>query len=350
MSLIPLEWRKLPVRTLQATQSANALLNNISDMLTGSVYFDGSTRVAGSGSAWSASFKFTTGSNTEAIVCFPPLMTEISQSVIFAGRATGNAGGSSSAAAPTASLENVSVPNFLYAAVVKGTTGSAFTQWTSAFPFGSSSFSTGYTQISLATNLYGLTDKITMYESKEAIAVSFYRPSTAVTNGVIAGAIVDPEQSDPTSSVDAEIDGRLYGFANFPAAGLSATFMAAATTCFTHANSAASAQSGDQPRFVLFQPGNRFTMGVTADKHSVGLQPSVRYTTISGKFVDTAIKCVRFDDGTVTSYIGRLRDITLCKNTPTGYVIRDNTTNTISGYILGANETTANNAVMFNHT
>ena len=347
MSLQPLEWRKLPTRTLQVSQSASTMLNTIYDMLTGSVYFDGSARNIGSGSAWQQVTKFVTGSNTEAVYCFPPVSTEVSMSVIFTGRQT--SAPSSSAAAPTASLETVPFPGFLYAAVSKGAASASFTQWTSAFPFGSSSVSTGYTQMSLATSLYGVTDKITIYESKEAIAVTFYRPATSILNGVIAGAIVDPEQSTPTSSFDAEADGRLYGMVNFPAAGLSATFMTAATTFLTQATTLATAQNGDQPRFVVFKPADRFTMGATTDKHSVGLAPGIRYTTISGKFVDTAIKCARFDDGAVTSYLGRLRDITMTKNTPLNYIIRDNTTGNIAGYVISANESGVNNAVMLNH-
>ena len=347
MSLQPLEWRKLPTRTLQVSQSASTMLNTIYDMLTGSVYFDGSARNIGSGSAWQQVTKFVTGSNTEAVYCFPPVSTEMSMSVIFTGRQT--SAPSSSAAAPTASLETVPFPGFLHAATCKGAASESFTQWTSAFPFGSSSVSTGYTQISLATSLYSTTDKITIYESKEAIAVTFYRPATSITNGVIAGAIVDPEQSTPTSSFDAEADGRLYGIANFPAAGLSTTFFANNTSFLSQQNTTATAQNGDTARFVVFKPNNRFTMGVTTDKHSVGLAPSVRYTTISGKFVDTTLKCARFDDGAATSYIGRLRDITMIKNSPTNYIIRDNNTGAIAGFTLSANESGVNNAVMLNY-
>jgi hypothetical protein len=316
-------------------------------MLTGSVYFDGSTRNLGSGSAWQQITKFVTGSNTEAVYCFPPVATELSQSVIFTGRQT--SAPSSSAASPTASLETVSFPGFLYAALAKNAASASFTQWTSAFPFGSSSNSTGYTQISLATSLYSVTDKITIYESKEAIAVTFYRPSTSIVNGIIAGAIIDPEQSAPTSSIDAESDGRLYGLANFPAAGISTTFFANNTSFLSQQNTIATAQNGDTARFVAFRPGTGFTIGVTTDKHAVGLTPSIRYTTMSGKFVDTALKCARFDDGTATSYIGRLRDITMTKNTPLNYIIRDNTSGAISGYIISANESGVNNAVMLNH-
>jgi hypothetical protein len=347
MSLQPLEWRKLPTRTLQVSQSASTMLNTIYDMLTGSVYFDGSTRNIGSGSAWQQVTKFVTGSNTEAVYCFPPVSTEMSMSVIFAGRQT--SAPSSSAVAPTASLETVPFPGFLYAAVSKGAASASFTQWTSAFPFGTGSFSTGYSQISLATSLYNVTDKITIYESKEAIAVTFYRPATAITNGVIAGAIIDPEESAPTSSIDSEADGRLYGLVNCPAAGISTTFFANNTSFLSQQNTVATAQNGDTARFIVFKPGERFTMGVTTDKHSVGLAPSIRYTTISGKFVETALKCARFDDGVSTSYLGRLRDITMMKNAPTNYVIRDNNTGAIAGFTLGANETGANNSVLLNY-
>ena len=55
MSLQALQWRKLPIRTLAlatGAPTASFILNTIYDMLTGSLYHDGSTRTLGSGSAW----------------------------------------------------------------------------------------------------------------------------------------------------------------------------------------------------------------------------------------------------------------------------------------------------------
>ena len=88
MSLPALEWRKLPIVTTAVTSSTSDFLNIIYNMLTGSTYFDGSARTIGSGSAWSGSKAFVTGSNTEAILCYPPLRTSLSQSVLIVGKNT----------------------------------------------------------------------------------------------------------------------------------------------------------------------------------------------------------------------------------------------------------------------
>ena len=84
MSLSPLQWRKLPVRVIATGSiSTSYFLDTVYDMLTGSVYHDGTARSAGVGSAWQNPTKYITGSNTEAVYCSPPLATELSQSVIF---------------------------------------------------------------------------------------------------------------------------------------------------------------------------------------------------------------------------------------------------------------------------
>ena len=210
MSLPALQWRKLPTRNLSyitgSTITSTILLNAIYDIMTGSVYSDGSSRVMGSNSAWQTPFKFVTGSNTEAVGIFPPTLTVMSQSVIFSG--TNVTGASSSAFPTTMSFEVFYTSSCIHVACVKNAASASFTQWTSAFPFGSGSSSTGYARFK---NLSGLnkSSNITIYESKEAIAAFTYDYVNDVTNLIVAGSIIDPEQT--STSIDAELDGRLYG-------------------------------------------------------------------------------------------------------------------------------------------
>ena len=205
MSLPALQWRKLPVRVI-STASISNTLDIIYDMLTGSLYHDGSTRTLGSGSAWQMPSKFVTGSNTEAVYVFPGFQTAISQSVIFSGKSS--TGAISSATPTVVTNETAYTSPILHGAVVKNASGS-FTQWTSQNPFGSGSYSSGYARIVRPAGFVA-TEKLTIYESKEAISVVFYNPTSVLSTAAAIGAVLDPEQS---SSYAAESDGRVYGIA-----------------------------------------------------------------------------------------------------------------------------------------
>jgi hypothetical protein len=359
MSLPALEWRKLPVRVLQVSQSANSLLDTIYDMLTGSVYHDNTARIPGTGSAWYRVTKFVTGSNTEAVFCFPPTKTEMSMSVIFAGKAT--SGTSTTFAAATASMENPIAGGLLYGACVKGAESSSFSQWTSYYPFGSSSNSTGYMKIGPSASVFGLYDKLTIYESKEAIALTMYDFAGSANYPFFAGAIIDPEQSTPTSSIDAEVDGRLYG-----TAGLSGN-----TGLYRYMHVSISTFSGslfetatwdlagnvDNPKFNMFLPNSRFTMPCASEKFpplaNGNFASGPNYIRLSGKFVATPIKCGRkavADYVEIRNYIGRLRDISLIRDDFDGQVIRDEYVGKFLGYTIASSQTTQSNAILLNYS
>jgi hypothetical protein len=197
MSLQPLEWRKLPTRHLgYITSSFNPSiwLNVIYDMFTGSLYSDGSARIIGSGSAWKNAFKFTTGSFTEAVCIFPPTETVMSQSVIIAGKS----GTPSSSATPPSMKDASSWAGNLTDIIItcaKNATSQSFTQWTSLYPFGSASYSLGYAKWCDTLTTFPKNTTITIYESKEAIAITNYNIENTSTNAAIAGAIIDPEQN-----------------------------------------------------------------------------------------------------------------------------------------------------------
>lgn len=348
MSLQTLEWRKLPVRIFQSAQTVSTVLDIVYDMLTGSLYFDNTTRVPGSGSAWSIAGEFITGSNTEAVWCTPPYKTELSQSIMFSGKnLTGLISSGSPVLAPS---QSAFTAGYLYASCIKNSSGSAFTQWTSTFPFGSGSASTGQAVCSQLLSGIGLADKITVYESKEAIALFIYDTGANTHAGVIAGAVIDPEQSDPTSSFDAEVDGRLYGIITTDVA-MSSTFMTAtgnAATLFLSQNPASSTGA----RFVSFLPNSRTLMDVCTEKYSSdnNFGPSVNYSTLSGKFVKTPLKCGKSEGTSNGYYIGRLRDISLIKNSPSGLVVRNNTNGNIIGFTIGSSEAAANDTIMLNYS
>ena len=352
MSLQPLEWRELPIRTLgysgtATTHSVSSLLDNIYDMLTGSVYFDGSTRVMGSGSAWQTPTKVTVSSKTEALYMFPAYQTQVSQSIIVAGRESTS---TTTSLPATASNEPALTANYVYIANVKNASGS-FIQYNSTFPFGSGSYSSGYVAISPAASGINFGDKITIYESKEALSIFFYETSANGNFGGIAGAIIDPEQSSPTSSFDAETDGRLYGVTTTgPVLGaLSTTFLSSTTVQgFSHSTTS----TVGQPRFIIMSPFLNATMYGSIEKNNSsggqGFAPPYYYATLSGKTVSHPVKCARTQ--IITSYLGRFRDMTFTKKSFNNSIIRNSSTGTTLGFALSASEIAPSDTIMFNYS
>jgi hypothetical protein len=342
MSLPELQWRKLPVRTMTAA-SISVVLDIIYDMLTSSLYHDSSTRTLGSGSAWQMPSKFVTGSNTEAVYVFPGFQTAISQSVIFSGKSS--TGAISSATPTVVTNETAYSSSILHTAVVKNASGS-FTQWTSQNPFGSGSYSSGYARVLKTILTAG--DKLTIYESKEAIAI--FQTTTSAVRGAVLGAILDPEQS---SSYAAESDGRVYGIATSgtEAAGsvqaLSTGFYigGGAGSLFNNSTGANVTGTG-YPRFVTFSPGSTSLNTIAMDTNLTNIY-STTYTPFSGKLVKAPIRCI---NGSTNYFAGRLRDISMIRSFPSNLVVKD-ASNNILGFTLSANETTGtNNTLLLNYT
>jgi hypothetical protein len=333
MSLQSLEWRKLPVRILPNNINATSsyYLDTIYDMLTGSVYYDGSARVGGSGSGWQNVTRFITGSNTEAVYCYPPFQTVLSQSVIFSAKNT--TGTSSAATPPVLTNETAYGTGYIFGTLVKNASGS-FTQWTSTFPFGSGSYSLGYTR---ATDFLGAGGKVIIYESKEAIAL--ITQNTTGTRVFIAGAIIDPEQT--SALVDAESDGRLYGVASSGNnTSINTAFLnsyTGTTDLFNHSGTAGAV------KFVMFTPQANSTFTAQMEKYYTNIYGS--YNTMSGKLVPAPLRCY---GGTNNNFLGRMRDITAIKNSQSNQVLRDSVNNVI-GFTISNLEGSTNNAVVLNY-
>jgi hypothetical protein len=341
MSLTTLQWRKLPVRTLGvgAEQSVTTVLNTIYDMMTGSLYFDGSTRTTGSGSAWKNTGKFTTGSNTEAVYFYPPTQTALSQSVIIAGKNV--SGSATSTVPPVATDESAISTGMISIACVKN--AGAFSSWaTASNGFGAGSVSTGYATIANSGSITAANNnKIVIYESQEAIAIFFTRVGSALTWAGIAGAFVDPEQT--STSIDAEADNRLYGVAvgnHASSTGIGIGFWSSAGSFLDHISTA-----GDS-RMVFFTPqtANIFTASTMKMSNSV----SSAYVTISGKFVKSSMIVAAGRNALPTSFVGRLREINVVKQMTHNTIVRD-ASNNIIGFVGAASETTAGDSAFFNY-
>jgi len=372
MSLQSLEWRKLPTRVfpIGLNPTASYFMNTIYDMFTGSLYHDGSARIFGSGSAWQMPSKFVTGSNTEAVYVFPPHQTNFSQSVIFAAKSTTgavssgtpiNINGTRTAAGDAPSRTFATNLNVVYGALVKNASAS-FVEWTGRNPFGSGSYSMGYASM---MPFPAQLDKLTVYESKEAIA-TVVQHNVYGTCIFIAGAIIDPEQSGVISSLDAETDGRIYGtimsgrqnaYLATDAGGgggpaVISTFLTNEDRryAFSAGNDGNSTQSGTvgqdftrASKFVIFEPNSNSFLNANTEKFKVN-------TFATSNPIDTTIETpLRCYSDVSSSFLGRIREIVAIKNTQSSLVVRDNSNN-ILGYTIGASENSSGNAVLLKYS
>jgi hypothetical protein len=347
MSLQALQWRRLPTRAIPfgATITSSYLLDTIHDMLTGSSYYDGTARTAGVDSAWQQVTKFVTGSNTEAVYCFPPTKTIMSQSIIFSARSI--TGASSSAVPQVITNEGAYATDLVFGTCVKGADAAAFTQWTSLFPFGSGSVSAKYAQW-FRLSLLSAGSRFTVYESREALAGVVYNPAVNSTNIILLGSIIDPEQS--VTSVDAELDGRLYGVAT---SGVSTSgtytvgpnFWTNNAAFLTHATTQ-NAASVSPPRFVVLVPQTGSILPVAVIKPSTPIVNFASTTTYSGRYVRTTMYCT--NSGSF-NFLGSLRDMSRITALPSNTVIK-NESNGVLGYTVGSSDISASAALLLNYS
>jgi hypothetical protein len=335
MSLQSLQWRKLPVVTTSTTSSTSDFLNIIYNMLTGSTYFDGSTRTIGSGSAWSGSKAYITGSNTEAVLCYPPFRTELSQSVLFVGK---NTTGAASGGTPTMGTNDGSLSTNAIGMGLSKNSGN-FTNWTGSTPMGLSSSFTGYTVILSGFNSYANL-KITLYESKEAIAVNIGSSATPTTNFFgMFGAIIDPQQT--VTSVEAESDNRIYGYyRSHQTAGIPSSFLSNTAVFLDH-----NAVSG-QSKAVCFSPQTSTIITINCTKI---LQPNFlsSFLSLSSNLVKMPIYYTKFSSPFL--FLGTLRDIYIIRNSNNNLIFRDVSSN-ILGFTVSTSDGSSDNAILLSYT
>ena len=336
MSLPALQWRKLPVVTISSAISSSDYLRTISDMLTGSTYFDGSARTVGSGSAWSSSIAYTTGSNVEAVLCYPPFRTQLSQSVLIVTKATS---GAASGGTPTLSTNE---PGYVLGAIYVGLSKNSgnFTNWTGSTPMGISSSFTGYMHITTKVVSTFTSNKITIYESKEALILNIGESSTPTVNYfVMCGALYDPQQT--TTSVDAELDNRLYGILRgFTTSGINTGFLSVSGDFFDHSVSSTFA------KHVIFTPQQSVLKTMFCTKFVLGNFNSSGFISNTGKLVKIPLY---FVDVTNSNFQGTMRDIYAIRASANNLIFRDGSTNII-GFTISRSDTTANDAILLSYT
>ena len=367
-------WKSLPLYIIPPTgitgsmssSRVEGLLDSIFTVFQSSNYSDGSPRVTGSGVAWTflrtSSLGITNGV-TDAVWGYPPTMSMMSQSVIFAGTGSVQVPNPS----PLIGLNALTFQNNqLYVAIQKQANWSQYRNWCSSSIFNSGSsginsvshsgfFSVNQTVTRDTTSQ--LAYSINAWECGESFALvinnsaSLYGNSQFAGAGmsafggypVIAGAFIDPLSSDTT--VDAEDDGRLYSLATYQL-GISYlnTFQTSSVNQLNfYTNSSEflkhAAQNTQYAKFVTFVPKTTNTIPIYLAENVW-----ISYNTITprGQTVPLALTVL---DKNTNRFIGKFRDIVAIKNSYSGYTIRSGSVEL--GYTLGCSPYTIGNVLMF---
>lgn len=344
-----------------SSSRVEGLLDSIFTVFQSSTYSDGSPRITGSGVAWTflrtSSF---TGGVTDAVWGYPPTMSVISQSVIFAGT------GSSAPSNALIGLNSVTIQNNqLYAAIQKQANWTQYRSWISASIFNSGSSGinsishSGFIQMATVatrdtTNVQAYS--ISAWECGESFALAINQSASLYGNSqfagqsmngfgpyaVIAGAFIDPLSSDTT--VDAEDDGRLYSLATCPL-GISRINVLTSSVFqlnfYTNPNEFLrhSTLNFDYPKFVTFVPKTTNTIPVYLQQT---IFTSYNTITPSGQTVPFPLTVL---DKNTNRFLGKLRDTVAIKNSYSGYTIRSGSVEL--GYTLGCSPYTIGNVLMF---
>jgi hypothetical protein len=149
-------------------------------------YSDGSARTPGSGIAWTAAAETSSGSTIS--LSLTPVTSTLGQKIIVTGGGSGT---------PTMISPDTYANTRIYIGLCKN--AGAYTSWTSANPFTSGQYSglTGFTLAVTAVHIYESTDSVVLVGETSAGAIYL----------AMAGALVDPESTDPAV---AESDGKRY--------------------------------------------------------------------------------------------------------------------------------------------
>ena len=387
------------------------LLDSIFTVFQSSNYSDGSPRVTGSGVAWTflrtSSFDLSpTALGVTAVVYgYPATMSVISQSVIFAGTASALSSSLNPAIA-THYYDRGSAPftaSVLYMALQKQANVSQYRNWLSPigaiFNSGSSGTNinksgSGLINLFIPNSVASLSsvgdymynansiEKIYIWECGEAVSIALFSSSSAtssltnynqnyLTSGSIyagiAGAYIDPESTNTT--VDAEVDGRIYGIAATGTpigGGMKSTsgynMCVAWEMVWMNVTNYNTATNGD---FLSHNTGNSFgrdphrnkalyyVPGTDVKRYMTIINPNfMGLTNYTPRGFLPSIPLYYFDgtgDPTYSpgngKFLGRLREIEAIKGAPSGMTYRSGSVD--YGYTLGGSTNFATQAILF---
>ena len=323
MSLVPLNWKQLPVQSGMTALVPN-LIDAINTAFSSNVYIDGSARATGSGVAWTPVVEKFSGT-TEACYFTPP-SSSLGQKIVIAGS-------SRVGLTPTMGSPDTYAANFLHCSLAKN--AGNYSAWTSANPFTTGNFF-GYWKF-WSTSMGGAVS-IRSYESTDGIAIFVHCASDVVT-GFIAGAVIDCETSNTSS--DSEIDNKVYGIFTTGANSTNGKFQTTSNISLGTAYLSHNAVNGQQ-HSGIFLPNNS-TIATITKQHLFNYSDSTTLFTKSASLVKLPI--FMCNSASPYNFVGRLREIWYFRDAVFGNSVTDGAV--VNGYLVSGGTTGAADAIMF---
>ncbi len=287
----------------------------IATAFSSTTYSDGTSRVTGSGIAWTPYSQISTG--TTIGVALTPVTSTLGQKIVYAGGAAGT---------PTMLSPDSYANTRINFGLCKN--AGSYSSWADANPFTTGEFS-GYSGFLVGTSVAA----IHAYESKDSVVILGETAAGALYMS-LAGAIYDPESSNASN---AESDGKLYGLvtSGYTNTGVIAHSSQGTATLFSHNASAGSAH------FYVMNVGLSTTLNVARLFNMLTNPDNVALKNIANEFVRLPIHISRATNG---QYVGRLREIFFFPNgtSITKFVVSGVT----NGFVIGTSTASTSNTIL----
>ena len=316
MSLSALTYKYIGKFTAPAS-STSGTMAALATAFSSTTYADGSSRVTGSGVAWTPYSQISTG--TTIAVSLTPVTSTLGHKIVYAG---GSAGSPTMLSPDTYSTLRVNVGMCKNAG--------SYTSWSDANPFGTGQFS-GYTGCWTGTSI----SYIHAYESQDTVFV-VAEGSTGNCLVNLAGGIIDPES---TTSGTSESDGKIYGVltSGYTAVANFANEALGTQTFLNHGGA-----QGDTHFYVM-----NFGASTTTTSRRFNGAPNIALTAASLKNAvgEYARLPIYIENISATrTFFGRLREIFMFTNGSS--VTKLTVSGATSGYIIAASTATVGQTIL----
>lgn len=296
-----------------ATVSGN--MSAIATAFSNTTYSDGSSRVVGSGVAWTPYSQISTG--TTIGVSLTPVTSTLGQKIVYAGGVAGS---------PTMLSPDAYTTTRINFGLCKN--AGAYSNWADANPFTTGQFS-GYTALATGTTI----NAIHAFESIDSVIVIGETAAGSLYFSM-AGAMIDAESSDASNS---ESDGKLYclfttGYTNV---GVITHSTLGTAALFGHNASAGSTHS------YVMNVGLSTTSNITRLFNMMTNPDNTSLRNIANEYVRLPIHISRATNG---QYVGRLREMFFFSNGTS--MTKYSVSNVTNGFILGTSTAAVSNTIL----
>lgn len=316
MSLEALSFKYIGKFTVPAA-TLSGTLGTVSRAFASNTYADGTSRVTGSGVAWTPTAQLNAG--TTLAVSLTPVTSTLGQKIIYAGGGAGS---------PTM----ISPDTYANSRMIFGLCKNAgnFNSWSDANPYSAGQFS-GYT-----TAFVGNTTitSIHFFESKDSILV-VGETNTSTLYYSYVGGIIDPESSNVSA---AESDGKIYGLftSGYNGAGGTPNH---ALNFGTFSFLSHGAVAGNAHGYIM----NFGSSTTTAVRRGNVLLTAPVAATVLKNYVSEFVRLPIYIEIAGSTFYGRLREVFMFG---TGLAMTKLTvSNVVSAYILGASPITTSECI-----